>query len=372
VLKYLRTVPKKYRMIAMAIEQTVDLRELTVEDLTGRFTTAEEGYELDDEISDGVGKLLLTEEEWAARQKQRSGSSSSGGSGDKKGKPQGKPRSPGDGGKHAAESGDSGGSGERRKGNCRYCGKAGHWAKECRKAQRDRERKEKQETANLVRPGDEVDGGMFMAVVSDIVVAPQAVFLNEEKVIPVPSPDGVWFFDTGASSHMTGERHAFSTLDETVHGTVKFGDGSLVAIRGRGTIVFRGQSGEQRALTDVFFIPSLRSNIISVGQLDEGGCAIDIKRGKTIHDPTERMFARVRHTGSRLYTGVLTIDAPVCLMAQGNEITWRWHARMGHLHFRVLRAMASKDMVRGMPVIDRVIEYCDGCTLGKQHRAPFP
>ncbi|KAK1613361.1 hypothetical protein QYE76_037034 [Lolium multiflorum] len=74
VLKYLRTVPKKYRMMAMAIEQTVDLHELTVEDLTGRFITAEEGYELDDEISDGVGKLLLTEEEWAARQKQRSGS----------------------------------------------------------------------------------------------------------------------------------------------------------------------------------------------------------------------------------------------------------------------------------------------------------
>jgi hypothetical protein len=212
-----------------------------------------------------------------------------------------------------------------------------------------------------------------MVVVSDIVVAPQAVFLNEEKVIPVPSPDGVWFFDTGASSHMTGERHGFSTLDETVHGTVQFGDGSLGTIRGRGTIMFRGQSREQRALIDVFFIPSLRSNIISVGQLNEGGCAIGIKRGiMTIHDPTEHMFARVRHTGSRLYTGVLTIDAPVCLMAQGNDITWRWHARMGHLHFRALRAMASKDMVRGMPVIDRVIEYCDGCTLGKQHRAPFP
>jgi hypothetical protein len=36
-----------------------------------------------------------------------------------------------------------------------------------------------------------------MAVVSEII-APQAVFLNEEKVIPIPSPDGVWFFDTGA------------------------------------------------------------------------------------------------------------------------------------------------------------------------------
>jgi hypothetical protein len=53
-------------MLAMAIEQTVNLRELTIEELTGRFATAEEGYELDD-ATDGLGKLLLTEEEWAAR-----------------------------------------------------------------------------------------------------------------------------------------------------------------------------------------------------------------------------------------------------------------------------------------------------------------
>jgi hypothetical protein len=103
-----------------------------------------------------------------------------------------------------------------------------------------------------------------MAEVNEIV-ATQAVFLNEEKVILVPSPDGVWFFDTGASSHMTGERHMFATMDITVQGTVKFGDGSLVAIRGRGTVIFRSQSGEQRALSNVFYIPSLRSNIISVG-----------------------------------------------------------------------------------------------------------
>jgi hypothetical protein len=68
VLKYLRVVPKKYRMMAMAIEQTVNLRSLTIEELTGRFITAEEWYEMDDS-TDGTGKLLLTEEEWASRQR---------------------------------------------------------------------------------------------------------------------------------------------------------------------------------------------------------------------------------------------------------------------------------------------------------------
>ena len=165
----------------------------------------------------------------------------------------------------------------------------------------------------------------------------------------------------------------FAKLDEGVHGTVKFGDGSHVAIRGRGSIVFKCQSGEQRALTEVYYIPSLQSNIISVGQLDEGGCQIGIQNGlMTVHDPAQRILARVRRSVTRLYTGMLTIDTPVCLMTKVDDETWKWHARMGHLHFRAPRAMSAKGMVRGMPEIARIEQYCDGCALGKQHRAPFP
>lgn len=40
----------------------------------------------------------------------------------------------------------------------------------------------------------------------------------------------VWYLDTGASNDMTGDRDAFATLDETVTGMVKFGDGSSVQI----------------------------------------------------------------------------------------------------------------------------------------------
>jgi hypothetical protein len=47
-----------------------------------------------------------------------------------------------------------------------------------------------------------------------------------------------------ASNHMTGSKAAFSELDGNVIGTVKFGDGSRVAIRGRDTIIFRCQNGE--------------------------------------------------------------------------------------------------------------------------------
>ena len=48
-----------------------------------------------------------------------------------------------------------------------------------------------------------------------------------------------WYLDSGAGNHMTGSKEAFSELDGNVTGMVKFGDGSRVAIRGRGTIIFR-------------------------------------------------------------------------------------------------------------------------------------
>ncbi|XP_066333709.1 uncharacterized protein [Miscanthus floridulus] len=48
-----------------------------------------------------------------------------------------------------------------------------------------------------------------------------------------------WYLDSGASNHMTGSKASFSELDDDVTGTVKFGDGSWVAIQGRDTIIFQ-------------------------------------------------------------------------------------------------------------------------------------
>jgi transposase InsO family protein len=59
-------------------------------------------------------------------------------------------------------------------------------------------------------------------------------------------------------------------------------------------------------------------------------------------------------------------------MSKTEGTTWRWHARFGHLHFRALHTLSKRSMVRGLPGVERVEEYCDGCALGKQHRTPFP
>jgi hypothetical protein len=84
---------------------------------------------------------------------------------------------------------------------------------------------------------------------------------------------------------------------------VKLRDGSEVPIRGCGTVVIKGHTGEHRAITDVYYIPRLTSNIISLGQLEERGCKVQLEGGSLkVLDKNRRLIIRVQRLKNRLYT----------------------------------------------------------------------
>lgn len=69
---------------------------------------------------------------------------------------------------------------------------------------------------------------------------------------------------------MTGERSKVRELDTTIQGSVKFGNNLKVRIEGKGMIIFQCKNSEQRKLKELYYIPELCNNIISLGQLSEG------------------------------------------------------------------------------------------------------
>ena len=107
----------------------------------------------------------------------------------------------------------------------------------------------------------------------------QHAFLKQERVFPVEYNDGAWVLDTGATNHMTGCRQSLASLDESVRGVVLFGDGSMVKIHGIGAVTIVGKNQDHHVLTEVYYIPSLKCNIVSLGQLEEGECRIEIDDG---------------------------------------------------------------------------------------------
>jgi hypothetical protein len=86
-----------------------------------------------------------------------------------------------------------------------------------------------------------------------------------------------WVVDIEAMDDMTGISEVFSDLDTGVWGTILFGDSSVVHVEGCGTIIFGIKSSEHCSFPGHYFILKLKTNILSIGQLDEIGYEIFIK-----------------------------------------------------------------------------------------------
>ncbi|GJR49465.1 hypothetical protein Tco_1399986 [Tanacetum coccineum] len=96
-----------------------------------------------------------------------------------------------------------------------------------------------------------------------------------------------------------------SNIDED---DVWFGDGSCVSIKGKGSILFQGKNGEQKSLKDVYYIPALRSNVISLRQATISGYDISI-RGDflTMRDSWGSLLIKVSRSANRLYKAQLKV-----------------------------------------------------------------
>nr|GEX86440.1 hypothetical protein [Tanacetum cinerariifolium] len=103
----------------------------------------------------------------------------------------------------------------------------------------------------------------------------------------------------------TSQKNESNTDEDNVW----FGDGSCVSINGKGSILFQGKNREQKLLKDVYYIPALRSNVISLGQATISGYDISIRDYfLTMRDSWESLLIKVPHSVNRLYKAQLKVD----------------------------------------------------------------
>jgi len=118
-----------------------------------------------------------------------------------------------------------------------------------------------EENSNLVEEDETKEEGILMMANEDVTL----------------DSDMILYLDTGASNHMCGHKHLFLDIEEIKDGHVSFGDSTKVPIKGRGKICFSQKDGKQGTMKDVYYVPDLKNNILSMGQLLEKGYSVFMK-----------------------------------------------------------------------------------------------
>ena len=118
-----------------------------------------------------------------------------------------------------------------------------------------------------------VEHNKFFSMTMDIISIQEASDLSsrlEDKFacLSGSTSQGVWYIDSGASTHMTGVREYFSSYkEEQMDLQITMGNKTKCTPVGRGTIEFQMEARTNIQATNVLHVSRLGMNLISVSQL---------------------------------------------------------------------------------------------------------
>jgi len=319
VEKMLRSLTDKFNYIVCSIEESKDIDSLSIDELQSSLIVHEQKFHKYDREEQA---LKVTHEE-------RSGGRGRG-QGSFRGRGRGRPFFD----KSVVE--------------CYKCHKLGHFQYECPSWDKE---------ANYAELDEKVEM-LLMSVVEENEVG----------------REDVWFMDSRCSNHMCGDKTLFSNLNESFRQMVKLGNNMKMSVVGKGNV--RLQVSEfVHVITEVFYVPELRNNLLSIGQLQEKGLTIFFQHGKCqIYHPEKGLNIQTEMSANKMF--FLLARSPLvkatCFHTTSQDWSHLWHCRYGHLSYKGLRTLQFKKMVHGLPQFTASTTICTHCMVGKQHRNPIP
>jgi transposase InsO family protein len=182
-----------------------------------------------------------------------------------------------------------------------------------------------------------------------------------------PDISSEWFLDSACCNHMTDNPHLTSAHTPPVLPTITTADGSAMTVSHVGSI-----STPNLSISDVFCVPKLHLNLLSVGQLTELGLNLFFSsRGCLVQDSrTGQIVGSARKVGrlfelTSLHFPSSSVSAPVIAASASIEL---WHSRLGHVSLPRIQTLVSRGLLGS---VSSSPFDCMPCQLGKQPALPF-
>ncbi|MCO5595212.1 hypothetical protein L7F22_049251 [Adiantum nelumboides] len=160
---------------------------------------------------------------------------------------------------------------------------------------------------------------------------------------------------------------------------VSLGDDSTQPAQAYGDVEITLPEGRKVIVPQVYYVPGLRKNLISVSELTDQGLKMEFSRlGCHIHAraPSGQIFTITCPRRGKLYPLGNSSTSAYAFATIANTTmqaeTLKWHYRLGHISQHALHQMKNRQLALGLPKQLTSISLCEGCIIGKATQKPFP
>jgi hypothetical protein len=227
------------------------------------------------------------------------------------------------------------GSADKKNGTCFTCNKPGHFAANC-----------PQKQTNSKASSSKAKG---KALCASLAIGSG----NDED----------WYFDSGATAHMTRTAENFIKDTDWVH-SIETAGGQNIKSVAKGTVNLELDEGPLE-VNDVWLVPDLSTNLLSISKICAKNMTVLFKAdGCEVCDEDGDIVV----TGTQV-NGMYKLDIKRSERAFLVANTNLWHRRLGHLNQQSMRKLVT--MVDGMELQMESMADCIACAQGKHARSSF-
>jgi Reverse transcriptase (RNA-dependent DNA polymerase)/gag-polypeptide of LTR copia-type/Integrase core domain len=235
---------------------------------------------------------------------------------------------------------------------CFTCNKPGHFQKNCRFNKKNQQKTQESVFANRLKSN-----------------------VGEEII------RDTWGLDSGATSHITGDRDCFIRYEQMKPKEIEFANGQSNNAIGKGDVAIKLDSGQTITIQDVLHVPGILHNLLSTSKLEKIGLYFQHRpKGVFLVNKKNEIVTQacLMMEGDMYRVKKLEANKECCnvITLKSNDPVQSWHEKFCHVSATTLIALNKKYQLEGMenvtPEQIKSVSECEACIMGKSRRTAMP